>query len=364
MTSRTHGYFAALALLSISACKEDAPPPRREPPPPPAKAATCTGEAKVNDPKAVVYFPTKAGRFCLDPNGSDKAYGADSSASIDEICNLFDGECEIYKRHGVDRVVEARYVDGGGSGATIDVYLSRYESTEKAYAMFTKRVVGDGDPAHPDTPKSIAGGGVSALGIGNAYLWRGKHLAEITFNDTSAASAAEVRRKADAILPGLVKAFGEKLPGEKTLPDAAARLPEAERLPLGLRYLTDEVLGVEGTGSGAFGYYREGEQRWRTVALVKSDPAAAKDVMKSFSGLEGAAEEKGLGEDAVRVIVSYKGPEAEWLLARKGAAIIGIGDESRVLRDGMSPEEHRKKTLSQKDKRKRLAGLLQEPEDD
>ncbi len=362
MTSRTHGYLAAVALLAVTACKEDAPPPRREPPPPAPKAATCGGEAKVNDPKAVAYFPGKAGNFCLDPNGSDKAYGADAGTSIDEICNLFDGECEIYKRHDVDRVVEARYVDGSGSGATIDVYLSRYESTEKAYAMFTKRVVGDGDPAHPDTPRPIEGGGVSALGIGNAYLWRGKHLAEITFNDTSAASADDVKKKADAILPGLVKAFGAKLPGEAGLPTAAARLPKEQRLPLGLRFVTDELLGVKGTGAGAFGYYRDGEKRWRTVAIVKTDAATAKDVMKSFGGLEGAAKEKGIGEEAVRVIVSYKGPEAEWLLARQGETIVGIGDESRVLRDGMSPDEHRKKTLSQEDKRERLGAMLKPAE--
>jgi len=352
-----------MALLTFSACKEDAPPPRREPPPPPPKAATCEGEAKVNDPKAVAYFPAEAGNFCLDPNGSDKAYGADAGSSIDEICNLFDGECEIYKRHGVDRVVEARYVDGSGSGATIDVYLSRYASTEKAYAMFTKRVVGDGDPAHPDTPRPIEGGAVSALGIGNAYLWRGKHLAEITFNDTSAASADDVKKKADAILPGLVEAFGAKLPGEKDLPAAAARLPTDHQLPLGRRFVTDELLGVKGTGAGAFGYYREDDKRWRTVAIVKSDAATAKDVMKSFGSLEGAAKEKGIGEEALRVIVSYKGPEAEWLLARQGAAILGIGDESRVLRDGMSPEEHRDKTLSQADKRKRLGAMFQPKEE-
>ncbi|MEM9693590.1 MAG: DUF6599 family protein, partial [Myxococcota bacterium] len=158
---------ASVLMLTCSAaigCKEEAADGGRKPPPPPpaaASAGACAKPGKPADPKNVAMLPAKlpTGDFCLDPTGSDQAYGEGSGQPIDGICDLFDGECEIYKRHGVERVVEVRYVDGGGSGATIDVYLSRYSSREKAYAMFTKRVVGDGDPAHPDTPKPIKGGG-------------------------------------------------------------------------------------------------------------------------------------------------------------------------------------------------------------
>src|SRR5690606_37770840 len=159
-------------------------------------------------------FPSKADGFCLDPNGSDKAFGEGAPQHLDGICDLFDGECEIYKRHGVERVVEARDVDGGGTAATIDVYLSRFGSRDAAYAMFTKRVVGDVDPAHPDTPDPIEAGGAAALGIGNAYLWKGSHLVEITYNDSAATSVDQVQKKANALLPPLVKAFADKLPGE------------------------------------------------------------------------------------------------------------------------------------------------------
>lgn len=366
---RTHRATVAALLTALSltaGCKDDPAPVRREPPPPAATASAgaCDGPSKPADAKNVAFLPPASGGFCIDPNGSDAAYGEGSGKALDEICNLFDGECEIYKRHGVERVVEARYIDGAGSTATIDVYLSRYSSPARAYAMFTKRVVGDGDPAHPDTPKPIAGGGVAALGIGNAYLWRGAHLAELTFNDTSASSAEQVKKRADELLPPLVEALGKKLPGDTEVPPSAQALPSEDRLPLGIRYVYENPLGVEGLGEAAMGYYAEGDRRWRVLAIRASDDARAQDIVKTFRKLEGAAEEKGLGDQAVRAMVAHGGPETEWLVGRRGSLVMGIGDEARVLRKGMSAEEHRGKVLDQAAKRERLGSLLAAPAND
>lgn len=340
---------------ATSASNSEAAPRRGQPPPPASKPAACSGERKLNNPENVTLFPSEAGTFCLDPAGSDRAYGKGAAKPLPDICNLFDGECDIYLSGGVLRVVEARYVDGEGSGATIDVYLSMYKSPEAAYAMFTKRVVGDLDPAHPDMAKPTAGGGVAALGIGNAYLWRGAHLAEITYNDAAANTEAEIRQRANALLPGLVESFGAKLPGDTKLPVSAAKLPQEHRLKLGLRFVNKEILGFKGTGGGAFGYYRDGEVRWRVLSVAKGDAQQAKDALGTFSKAAGAAAEKGIGDSATRFMIAPTGlPETEWLVARKGSWVVGIGDEDRALRAGMSPEEHRAKTLDMKAKRSTL----------
>lgn len=357
----TYRYIVPIFVFSAltAACQEKQTAPRREPPPPAAKPAACSGERKVNDAENVKLFPSDAGPFCLDPAGSDKAYGEGTKNPLNGICNLFDGECEIYLSGGVKRVVEARYVDGKGSGATIDVYLSKYESTEAAFAMFTKRVVGDLDPAHPDMAKPTAGGGAAALGIGNAYLWRGAHLAEITYNDAAANTEKEIREKADALLPSLVKAFGDKLPGKPELPASASKLPKEGQLTLGIRFLNDALLGIKGTGGGAFGYYADGATRWRVLSVSKGDADQAKDLLKSFSQSGGAAKEKGIGDAATRFMHTPMGlPKTEWLVARKGDWVVGIGDEDRVLREGMTPEEHRDKTLSLEKKRELLKKIL------
>ncbi|MCC6528560.1 MAG: hypothetical protein IT373_38290 [Polyangiaceae bacterium] len=357
--------LACVASLLAAACggsgsdKATAESARRPPPPAPARPVVCGGEARVNDPGNVAGLPKSFEGYCLDPAGSDKGFGDGAKQGIDGICDVFDGECEIYKRHHVKRVVEVRYVDGGGSASSLDVYLSTFDAPEQAYAMFTKRVVGDGDPAHPDTPRPIAGGGAAALGTGNAYLWRGAMLAEVTFNDDKA-SAADIKARADKLLPSFVKALGDGLAGATELPVAAAELPKPDLLPLGVRHVTGDVLDVAGVGPGAFGYYRDGEQRWRMLSIVRADDAQGRDVLGTLGKLAGAAEEKALGDGAVRFGHAEAAgmPQAEWLVARKGKRVVGIGDETRVLTAGMSPDERAKRCLSLADKKKRLAALL------
>ena len=353
--------LAALATLSLAACDKPEDPRRGPPPPPPptARPAACSnGGGKIADSASAPFFPQSAGGFCVDPNGGDKSFGESAALTIDHICDLFDGECEIYKGYGVRRVVEARYVDGGGTPATIDVHLSRFSSTEGAYAMFTRRVVGDGDPADAATPRAIDGGGAAALGLGNAYLWRGLYLAELTYNNETAAEAA-IKVASEKLLPALVKEMGGKLPGETGLPPAAAALPRDGQLPLGVRFVTRDLLGVDGIGAGAFGYYRAGGKRYRLASLLRADADQAKDVITTLGKLPGAAREKNLAEGAVRVMRKEgEGAPVEWVFARAGKTVLGIGDEARVLRAGMTADEHATVSLTKDEKIERLKKLL------
>lgn len=349
-----------LALCALAGCKQDEP--RRSPPPPAptVKPGACAGGGgKIADPASAPFFPRAVGGFCLDPNGGEKTFGEGAALPLDGICDMFDGECEIYKGFNVRRVVEARYVDGGGSTATIDVHLSKFATTEGAYAMFTKRVVGDGDPADEATPRPIEAGGAAALGTGNAYLWRGLYLAELTYNDEAAAEAA-LKAAGDKLLPQLQKEMGAKLPGEPALPAAAAALPKDKLLPLGIRYVIKDVLGVGGVGGGAFGYYRDGDKRWRALTLVREDADQAKDVLASFAKQPGATKEKGVEGGLVRLMHKEgDAPPTEWILARKDKVVIGIGDEARVLRAGMTAEENAKVSLTKEQKTERLKKALE-----
>jgi hypothetical protein len=354
--------MAAALAVGGTGCDQDppAPLPSRASSPTTAKTANpCAGKPRLSEPANAQYLPAAVGPFCLDPTGSDRAYGEQAEAPIDGICNVFDGDCEIYKQHGVQRVVEIRYVDGRGSPATIDLYLSKYPSRDKAYAMFTKRVVGDGDPAHPDAHRPLEGGGAAALGIGNAYLWRGQFLVEITLNDETASTKA-LRASADELLPTLVAKLGKELPGSLEPPPSVAALPSADMLPLGIRFVTDAALGIENTGPGAVGFYRKGDLRWRLLSITRGDDDQARDVLSTIRKSPGATKDEQLDEDGLRLMqqTGPGSPQAEWLIARKRNALLGIGDEFLVLRDGMTAQEHRARTLSQDLKRKRLRALL------
>jgi hypothetical protein len=351
--------LSLLVLALGSGCKTDEPRGAPPPPPPVAKPAACSGGGgTIGDAASAPFFPRTTGRFCLDPNDAEKTFGEAAPLPLDSICDMFDGECEIYKGFGVRRVVAARYVDGSGGAATVDVHLSKFASTEGAYAMFTKRIVGDGDPADEATPRPIEGGGAAALGLGNAYLWRGQYLAEITYNDESTAEAA-LKSASDNVLPALVKEMGAKLPGEASLLPAAALLPRKSLLPLGIRYVVKDVLGVDGAGAGAFGYYRQGEKRYRVLVVARSDVDQAKDVLTSLAKLPGAVREKGIGDGAVR-LMHKEGETAptEWIFARADKVVYGVGDEARALRSGMTAEEHAKVSLGKDEKAERLKKVL------
>jgi hypothetical protein len=347
--------------FALGACGRSDDRPQGAPPPPapaPKPAACADGGGVLADAASVPFLPRATGAFCLDPNGGDKAFGEGAPLPIDHICDMFDGECEIYRGYGVRRVLEARYVDGAGTAATIDAHLSKFATSEGAYAMFTRRVVGDGDPADDSTPRPIEGGGAAALGVGNAYVWRGQYLLELTYNDQAAAEAA-VKAAGDKLLPPLVKDVGARLAGEPVLPAAAAALPKADQIPLGVRFSTKDILGVDGAGPGAFGYYRAGAKRWRVVAIVRTDVDQAKDVIATFAKQPGASKEKAIGDGGVRLMrKDGEGAAVEWVFARAGKVVLGIGDEPRVLRANQTADEHAKVTLTKDEKLQRLKSIL------
>ena len=119
------------------------------------------------------------------------------------------------------------------------------------------------------------------------------------------------------------------------------------------------MLGVDGVGPGAFGYYRAGAKRWRVASVVRADAEQAKDVLSTLGKVPGASKEKGVGDGAVR-LMRKDGESAplEWVFARVGKAVLGVGDEPRVLRPGQTAEEHARVTLSKEEKIERLKKIL------
>ncbi len=323
--------------------KRGPPPPAAAQPSPSSRAVACTRN-KVDDPETSGVFKAKLAGFCLDPADGGEAMGEGSRAPLEKMCDLFDGECKVYEDHGVKRVARARYVLEAGGPATIDVYASRFDAPASAFAMFTKRVVGDGDPADPATAKPATGGDAAAIGIGNAYVVAGATLFEITYSDDTA-TPAQIE---SASRPAL-EAFAKELGGSAgKLPPAVALLPIADRVPSGVRYVKDEIVrGVKGTGEGAVGYYASGGKRWRIAVVDAKDEAAARASLAALAKQPGAKDDSG-----VTTLRSKDGSvEAEWLAVAKGARVIAIGDEPRAT-------DFAKAALTAEEKKKRLDGVV------
>jgi hypothetical protein len=218
------------------------------------------------------------------------------------------------------------------------VYLSQFKDVPGGYAMFTKRVVADGDPADPSAPRPLAAGGAGAIGTGRAYVWKGPYLAELQYNNEQE-SPEQLAKSSDVILSTLGREIGKRLPGVSNKPEAAELLPLPDLLPNAITYLPKDALDVPGAGSAAVGYYRDKDNRWRMIAMAPGDPGQAKDTMKIFRARPGALPIANLGDEAVHVVVqgSREAPKAEWLLVRKGPFVVGVGDESFSAKPGETP---------------------------
>ena len=65
-------------------------------------------------------------------------------------------------------------------------------------------------------------------------------------------------------------------------------LPAEHRVPLGVTVSVADALGIAGLGGGATGYYQDGEKRYRVLALVRADDAAAGDVLATLKKVDHA----------------------------------------------------------------------------
>jgi len=219
-------------------------------------------------------------------------------------------------------------------------------------------VVGSDDPARLTT-RPLDAGGAGALGTGEAYVWRGLHVAQITYANTDEARDA-FAASSERVLPGIARALGERIPGDREPPRAVALLPAEQRVPNGATYVFDDVLGVKGVGGGAVGYYADGDRRHRVLVMVRPDADGARDVVKTFGRLPGADDEE-LLPFPTRVFTlrgSETAPKARWWVAQAGAVVVGVGDEELVL--GSTASEAEARSLSRAELVARLRAVLEQ----
>lgn len=352
---------ALLALVLPAACKRNAEPNEGSAPPPPpvvsSQPGVCAGGGgTVKDTVSAGYFPRVAGDYCIDPNAEAKTFGESASSPLDGVCDLFDGECEIYKGFGLKRVVTVQYVDGKGSPGTVGVTLSRFASPEAAYAFFTKRVVADADPLEA-APAPLEAGGAGALGTGMAYVWRGEMVGELRYVH-ELESPEQIKASGSRVLPVIAKALGDGLPGRAEPLPSVARLPREHLIPSGVHYEYRDLLGVSGAGRGAVGYYKDGSRRYRVFASVRQDPESAKDVVKTLRKLEGAHGFKDSPIDALSLGLREADgePRVEWIVGRAGNVVLGVGDE--VFSLGKGGADANTARLSETEKMEKVRALL------
>lgn len=347
--------LAAAAVTFVASCKRGRDPEEVGAIPPPAPSATpglcASGGGTPGDPVSASYFPRTVADYCVDPHGDTRAYGAEAKSTLDDVCiQQLDGECEVYKSHGLRRLVTLRYADGKGSPGAVAITLSRFASKEGAFGFFTKRVVADGDPARI-TLTEILAGAAGALGSGIAYVFRGEYLAELSYTN-ELESPDQMRESGKRVLPGIAKEIGARLPGDTALPATVLALPTEHRLPMGVTVVVSDLLGISALGGGATGFYKDGDKRYRVLSLARADDAAADDVLETLKKLDRATTLKDLLFPAIAFATEHDdaAPKTEWVLGRKGNRVLAVGDEEFVLGGSHSKDEEQRVKLSRDQK--------------
>jgi hypothetical protein len=158
----------------------------------------------------------------------------------------------------------------------------------------------------------------------------------------------------------IAKEIGSRLPGTTDLPPAAAALPSPSRIPMGIAYSPKDALGLTGIGPIAIGYYQDGEKRWRDISIVRSSVDDAREAFRAFKLRPGALPMRNLGDEAVLLIIQ-EAPDrakAEYVVARRGASLFGIGDEELVLDPSMSSDRLAPLKLTKDEKVAKLTAWL------
>lgn len=345
----THGE-AVIGLVCcgvlLGACRNDTS--RGGGPPPPSSAVQAAeGSCATQLQPVFAPLPLVSGEFCVEGSGQE-AFGNGSDKPIADVAKLFDGGAEVYLKHKADRIVQVKYVSAKFPGRYVSVTMTRADSKENAFGMFSLLLIGERDPTDESLPQRRDGSARMTFGTGNAYVWKGSHVVELVYGDDQATPDV-LKREGTPVLEVMAKSIGDALPGDANLPELVAALPAAERLELGERFVVDQLFGVDGL-QGAVGYYqRKPDKRYR-IAVVAGPAETAESKLKKLPGFR-------TDSDGFALKVEELGSSVEWNLVRKGDRLLAVGDEARVLRGTMPEEQKSKLLLSVEEKRKLLQGM-------
>jgi hypothetical protein len=137
-------------------------------------------------------------------------------------------------------------------------------------------------------------------------------------------------------------------------------LPSEQRIPLGILLEPTNPFELMGAGPGAFGYYKDADKRYRVLSISRTDPEQAKDLIASVGKRPATTKEKEFADGGYRLMIGdgKEGPRVEWIVARKGAQIFGVGDETTALTTELTTAQREKLCLSRDEKLKRLKAIL------
>lgn len=302
------------------------------------------------------WFPSRVNDVCLDPHADTRVFAADQPLSLSDACKqLVLGDCPALLEQGLMRVVGHNYLSGE-TGA-VSAVLLQFEDADGAVAFLTDRTLGLADPAQLELTALTGGALGSQIGQVARFV-EGRHVVELTYANPRE-NPERALASARQVLPQLSAAFAERLGARSVLPAAVQSLPVQWRLPSGVKYQLNDALGVHGAGAAATGFYRNGRKRWRVLSIVRQDADAARDVDRTLQRVVGYHKSKNSPYGSFQLSFPLEGGlTEEWVLARLGNRLWGVGDEARLLTADLTEPERQGLCLTREEKLEQLRRLL------
>jgi len=302
--------------------------------------------ARASAEPVVEELPEQDEDWCLDRFAPPVSYGELGEESLERACERALGPgCRADEGAALRRVVRFHYLQRAQPLASADGVLSRFRDPSAAYAHYTRAVLGGGGPELAKATQ-LDGGRLAQRGD-SLFAWRGRELLWLRYVDER--SAADRRQQlANESLPRLARALLARLGGTDDLPSSLQRLPAEGRIPLGVRVFLDEAFGVAGLGPSALGYYRQGNEHWRMIAMQRPDAESAKDLMSTLEHQPEAHRIERAPLEAL-MLSERRGPgepPLSWVIARQADVVYGIGTEDHSAR--LAAESGSALTLEQK----------------
>lgn len=333
--------IGAVSVLLVGGCRTPEKRSDADAPPPRPTMAHCASRSEPG-------VPLDSGPFCLDADTDARSYGARARAPLDGVCTeLFNGECELYRRFGLHRVDSFAYVARDDVARRISVVRSDFDSVLGAYGFFQRRVVGDDHPLRATSVPIDVGAG-AALGAGVLYARDGASVFELVF--TSEDDPPEViERESKGPLVALARALVAASPVPVPTPRLVEVLTECPHVarsggpgdgcagrsrpvPFGVRVEEGLLLGRVRTAR-FLDLVLESPHRgtFRGLVVEQRDPKAARDLLTEVVRQPLGEKWDSTKTKTIRVTREDAEPE-DWVLGVEGRFLVGVGPDSRSAR--------------------------------
>ncbi|MDP3278292.1 MAG: hypothetical protein Q8Q09_24100 [Deltaproteobacteria bacterium] len=310
-------------LASSPACKRtQAPTP--PPTPPPAVTPSAVADSGPTGPALApgadaAEFRDAARVLPRVAVGSFRQTGPVLRSTAANLFQFIDGDAVSYQAYGVRQYAKTDYRKPNTS---LVVTVSAYEFADAlgAWGRYSQNLSTGRDPASLE-PQAVRFGAAGFQGRTQLVFVKETFLIQVDISDESEESDENALfAAAREVLPAFAGSSASLAPGHDTPP--ATPLIPASLVWGGATYVSQAVLGVDSTGAGWVGWYRDAQSRRYRAAVFERQSAA--EAVALCAALRGRAAQTVVAPSADEAFAVTLATAGETVVLRRGTTVVAV----------------------------------------